>query len=70
MVEGVTIVDPAQVSIDLRARIGADTIIHPFTTISGPAIIGANCRIGPHAAVGPGAVLVDGTVVGLFESVG
>ncbi len=70
MAEGVTIVDPAQVSIDLRARIGADTVIYPFTTITGPAIIGANCRIGPHAAIGPRAVLVDGTVVGPFQSVG
>lgn len=70
MVEGVTIVDPAQVSIDLRARIGADTIIYPFTTISGPAIIGANCRIGPHSSIGPRAVLVDGTCVAPFQSMG
>ena len=70
MAEGVTIVDPAQVVIDLRARIGADTIIAPFTTITGPAIIGANCRIGPHASIGPGAVLLDGSVVGPFQSVG
>jgi bifunctional UDP-N-acetylglucosamine pyrophosphorylase/glucosamine-1-phosphate N-acetyltransferase len=70
MIEGVTIVDPSQVSIDLRARIGADTIIYPFSTITGPAIIGANCRIGPHAAIGPRAVLVDGTVVKPFESAG
>ncbi len=70
MVEGVTIVDPSQVSIDLRARIGADTIIYPFSTITGPALIGANCRIGPHAAIGPRAVLVDGTIVKPFESIG
>src|SRR5262245_43460749 len=70
MLEGVTIVDPAQVSIDPRARIGADTVVYPFTTITGPAIIGANCRIGPHAAVGPRAVLLDGTIVGPFESIG
>jgi bifunctional UDP-N-acetylglucosamine pyrophosphorylase/glucosamine-1-phosphate N-acetyltransferase len=70
MLEGVTIVDPGQVSIDPRARIGNDTVVYPFTTITGPAIIGANCRIGPHAAIGPRAVLLDGTVVGRFESVG
>ena len=70
MVDGVTIVDPAQVSIDLRARIGADTIIYPFTTITGPALIGANCKIGPHAAIGPRAVLVVGTVVARFQSSG
>jgi bifunctional UDP-N-acetylglucosamine pyrophosphorylase/glucosamine-1-phosphate N-acetyltransferase len=70
MADGVTIVDPGQVSIDLRARIGADTVIYPFTTIAGPAIIGANCQIGPHSAIGPRAVLVDGTTVEPFESVG
>ena len=32
---GVTIVDPEQTSIDPRATIGQDTIIHPFTTIEG-----------------------------------
>jgi len=70
MADGVTIVDPTQVSIDLRARIGADTIIYPFTTITGPAIIGANCRIGPHAVIGPKAVLMDGTHVVPFQSIG
>ncbi len=70
MHEGVTIVDPLQVCIDLRARIGADTIIYPFSTITGPAIIGSNCHIGPHAAIGPRAVLVDETVVKPFESIG
>jgi UDP-3-O-[3-hydroxymyristoyl] glucosamine N-acyltransferase len=58
------------VSIDLRAQIGADTIIAPFTTITGPAVIGAHCRIGPHAAIGPQAVIADGTVVGPFQTVG
>lgn len=70
MADGVTIVDPAQTTIDLRAKIGADTVIHPCTTISGPALIGANCRIGPHVHVGPAAKLADGTVVGPFQSVG
>ncbi|MSR58360.1 MAG: glycosyl transferase family 2 [Planctomycetaceae bacterium] len=70
MADGVTIVDPAQTTIDLRARIGADTVIHPCTTISGPAVIGANCRIGPHAHIGPKAVLADGTVVAPFQSIG
>jgi len=70
MQEGVTIVDPAQTFIDLRAKIGADTIIYPFTTISGPAVIGANCRIGPHACIGPRAVIYDGTRVKPFQSIG
>jgi bifunctional UDP-N-acetylglucosamine pyrophosphorylase/glucosamine-1-phosphate N-acetyltransferase len=70
MVDGVTIVDPSQVYIDLRARIGIDTVIFPFTMIVGAAIIGANCRLGPHAWIGPLAVLDDETVVDPFQSVG
>ena len=70
MVDGVTIVDPSLVSIDLRARIGIDTVIFPLTTITGDAIIGKNCRIGPHASVGPQAMLEDETVVEPFQSVG
>jgi bifunctional UDP-N-acetylglucosamine pyrophosphorylase/glucosamine-1-phosphate N-acetyltransferase len=70
MVDGVTIVDPNLVYIDLRARIGIDTVIFPFTTITGEAIIGKNCRIGPHATIGPMAMLKDETVVDPFESVG
>ncbi len=70
MLDGVTIVDPLQTTIDLRATIGVETIIYPFTSISGPAVIGANCRIGPHAHVGSKTVLADGSVVGPFESIG
>lgn len=69
MAEGVTIVEPLQTYIDPRARIGADTIIYPFSSIHGAATIGGNCRIGPHAVVGPAAVLSEGAVVGPFRSV-
>ena len=37
--------------IDPRCQIGAETIIYPFTSITGAAVIGRNCRIGPHALV-------------------
>jgi len=70
MAEGVTIVEPEQTTIDLRAKIGADTIIYPFTSISGAAVIGADCRIGPHAHIGGKAAIADGSVIGPFESVG
>jgi bifunctional UDP-N-acetylglucosamine pyrophosphorylase/glucosamine-1-phosphate N-acetyltransferase len=69
MAEGVTIVDPRQTTIDLRARIGTDTVIEPFSVIQGPVEIGAHCRIGPHAVIGPRAKLVDGTIVGPFQTV-
>lgn len=70
MADGVTIVEPEQTYIDLRARIGADTVIHPFTSITGPAVIGSGCRIGPHAVVGGAARLADGATVAPFTVVG
>lgn len=70
MAEGVTIVDPRQTCIDLRARIGADTVIEPFTTITGPVEIGSNCRIGPHVHLGPTARIPDGARVAPFTAIG
>lgn len=70
MADGVTIVDPQQTTIDLRAEIGPDTVIEPCTTIYGPVTIGRNCRIGPHAHLGPNARIPDGTRIGPFERIG
>lgn len=67
MDSGVSIIAPELTYIDLRARIGAETVIHPFTTIQGAACIGAECRIGPHSHVGPEARLADGSIVTAFE---
>ncbi|NIT51746.1 MAG: bifunctional UDP-N-acetylglucosamine diphosphorylase/glucosamine-1-phosphate N-acetyltransferase GlmU, partial [candidate division Zixibacteria bacterium] len=43
----VTIIDPATTYIDATVRIGKDTIIYPFTFLSGHSDIGNDCRIGP-----------------------
>jgi bifunctional UDP-N-acetylglucosamine pyrophosphorylase/glucosamine-1-phosphate N-acetyltransferase len=69
MLAGVTIVAPSMTYIDPRARIGAETIIYPFTTITGAAVIGHNCRIGPHAVIDGSARIADNTVVPAFKSV-
>jgi bifunctional UDP-N-acetylglucosamine pyrophosphorylase/glucosamine-1-phosphate N-acetyltransferase len=66
MAGGVTIVDPNTTWIDNRARIGKDTIIEPFTYISGQVTIGGNCRIGPFACLRHGTEVADGAVVGAF----
>jgi bifunctional UDP-N-acetylglucosamine pyrophosphorylase/glucosamine-1-phosphate N-acetyltransferase len=66
MAEGVTIVAPEMTYIDPRARIGAETIIYPFTTITGPAAIGRNCRIGPHALVHGPVQVPDNTIIPAF----
>jgi bifunctional UDP-N-acetylglucosamine pyrophosphorylase/glucosamine-1-phosphate N-acetyltransferase len=69
MLDGVTITAPEQTAIDPRAVIGRDTIIHPFSVISGAARIGEACRIGPHAMIEGPAEIADGTTVGPFQVV-
>lgn len=66
MTDGVTIVDPRSTHIDGRAQIGKDTIIHPFTVISGNVRVGERCRIGPLAHLRDGTVLENGAEVGAF----
>ncbi len=48
---GVSIVDPLSTHIDATVRIGQDTVIHPFTIISGVTDIGEDCEIGPGARI-------------------
>ncbi len=69
MTEGVTIVDPRNTYIDGRVTIGRDTVIYPFTAITGRVRIGANCRVGPHAHLRDGTVIEDGVEIGAFVEV-
>ena len=56
MTEGVSIVDPRNTYIDGRATIGRDTIIYPFTVITGTVKIGSRCRVGPFTHLRDGTV--------------
>jgi bifunctional UDP-N-acetylglucosamine pyrophosphorylase / glucosamine-1-phosphate N-acetyltransferase len=69
MTEGVSIVDPRNTYIDGRASIGSDTIIYPFTVITGAVKIGLGCRIGPLAHLRDGTVLDDGVEAGAFVEI-
>jgi len=69
MTEGVTIIDPHNTYIDGRASIGRDTVIYPFSVVSGKVKIGANCRVGPFTHLRHGSVLEDGVEVGAFVEV-
>jgi bifunctional UDP-N-acetylglucosamine pyrophosphorylase/glucosamine-1-phosphate N-acetyltransferase len=69
MTEGVSIIDPRNTQIDCRATIGRDTVIYPFTVISGTVSIGSNCRIGPFTHLRDGTVLEDGVTLGAFVEV-
>jgi bifunctional UDP-N-acetylglucosamine pyrophosphorylase/glucosamine-1-phosphate N-acetyltransferase len=64
MLSGVTIVDPAQTSIDHGVTIGKDTTIKPGTVIEGEVAIGANCIIGPHTHIVGPKTIADGWVSG------
>ena len=44
---GVTIVDPLTTHIDATVQIGQDTIVHPFSVLSGVTDIGEDCEFGP-----------------------
>jgi bifunctional UDP-N-acetylglucosamine pyrophosphorylase/glucosamine-1-phosphate N-acetyltransferase len=69
MDSGVTIVDPDNTWIDIRAQIGQDTVIEPFTYIHGEVTIGRGCRVGPFAYLRSGTVLEDDVVLGVFTEV-
>ena len=69
MVNGTTIVVPEQTFIDPQVRIGTDTIIEPFTHISGAVVIGDNCRIGPHAVLEGPLTIESGTTIAPFQHV-
>jgi bifunctional UDP-N-acetylglucosamine pyrophosphorylase/glucosamine-1-phosphate N-acetyltransferase len=69
MTEGVTIVDPRNTFIDGRASIGIDTVIYPFTVITGAVKVGSGCCLGPHAHLRDGTVLDDRVEVGAFVEI-
>ena len=66
MTDGVSIVDPKSTHVDGRCEIGPDTVILPFSVLSGVVKVGSGCRIGPFAHLRDGTVLEDGVEVGAF----
>ncbi len=69
MTEGVSIVDPRNTYIDGRCTIGRDTVIYPFTCISGTVKVGSDCRVGPFAHLRDGTVLDDGVEIGAYVEI-
>lgn len=66
MLNGVTIVDPASTFINFGTKIGADTVIYPFTVIERDVKIGKRCFLGPFAHLRDGVVLGDDVTAGNF----
>ena len=69
MESGVTIEDPKSTFIDTNVKIGADTVIHPFTVITGEVEIGKNCEVGPFAHLHEHVHIKDGACVGNFVEI-
>ena len=48
---GVTFVDPATCYVDAQVTLGRDTVVHPFTFITGATVVGPRCALGPFSRV-------------------
>ncbi|HJU04182.1 MAG TPA: bifunctional UDP-N-acetylglucosamine diphosphorylase/glucosamine-1-phosphate N-acetyltransferase GlmU, partial [Nitrospiraceae bacterium] len=51
MQEGVTLRDPATISIDADVRIGQDSVVYPYVTLEGRTTIGPDCEIRSHSRI-------------------
>ena len=51
MLAGVTVEDPVTTFVDPGVVVGADSVIHPMTTLRGATTIGSGCDIGPLATL-------------------
>jgi bifunctional UDP-N-acetylglucosamine pyrophosphorylase / glucosamine-1-phosphate N-acetyltransferase len=71
MLEGVTVVDPASVLVDVTVTFEPDAIIHPGTQLTGVTHLAEGCEVGPNTrlkdtSVGAGA-RVDNSVADTAE---
>lgn len=51
MGNGVVVVDPDTFILDFDVRVGAETVVYPFTTIEGGSEIGKGCKVGPNVYI-------------------
>ncbi len=79
MLNGVTLIDPAQTYIEADVKIGQDTVIYPGTSLRGQTVIGQDCIIGPHADITNGEIMngaevkhsvITDAIVGSESSIG
>jgi bifunctional UDP-N-acetylglucosamine pyrophosphorylase/glucosamine-1-phosphate N-acetyltransferase len=68
MLSGVTIERPETVTIDMDVRVGSDTVIEPFTRLTGSTDIGEECRVGAGAII-ESSVLADRVVVAPYTMI-
>ncbi|MEU2181552.1 bifunctional UDP-N-acetylglucosamine diphosphorylase/glucosamine-1-phosphate N-acetyltransferase GlmU [Streptomyces thermolilacinus] len=79
MADGVTVIDPASVQVDVTVTFERDAVVHPGTQLLGATHIAEDAEVGPHTRlkdtkVGRGArvdnTVADGAEVGEGASVG
>jgi bifunctional UDP-N-acetylglucosamine pyrophosphorylase/glucosamine-1-phosphate N-acetyltransferase len=63
MESGVTLVDPASTFIDEGVKVGQDSVIHPFSFLTGQTSVGQDCVIGPMARLQDSRVAEGAQVV-------
>ncbi|WP_338177645.1 bifunctional UDP-N-acetylglucosamine diphosphorylase/glucosamine-1-phosphate N-acetyltransferase GlmU [Candidatus Dormiibacter inghamiae] len=51
MLDGVTVRDPTSTYVAAGVSIGQDTVLEPYTMVTGTTRIGKDCRIGPFAQI-------------------
>jgi bifunctional UDP-N-acetylglucosamine pyrophosphorylase/glucosamine-1-phosphate N-acetyltransferase len=81
MDSGVTVIDPPTTIVHEGVRVGRDTVLHPFTILTGRTAVGPSCEIGPGTRIHDstlgrrvrvrdstleGSRVGDGTVVGPY----
>ena len=65
MLAGVTLIDPKTTWIDPSVELEPDSVIHPFTVLSGDTRVGRGAEIGPHV-VAVDAEIGESALVGPF----
>jgi bifunctional UDP-N-acetylglucosamine pyrophosphorylase/glucosamine-1-phosphate N-acetyltransferase len=66
MLAGVSIIDSKSTFINYGVKIGAETVIYPFTAIESNVKIGKRCSVGPFAHLREGASISDDVTLGNF----
>lgn len=62
LMNGVTLIDPANTYIETDVIIGSDTVVYPGTVLRGKTVIGSDCVIGPNADIAD-STIADGAAV-------
>ena len=51
MSSGVTVISPETTFMDFDVVVGQDTVIHPYTILTGRTVVGRRCELGPHTTL-------------------